>query len=95
MANGTIHKEIARADRIREAQGQHQKASRNAIANLREAIPGSEQYREDMDSVSEVTVGIGERVKVGAKGIPPKALGFAIAVLALAAAVVAILRALG
>ena len=52
-------------------------------------------YREEMDSVSEVTVGFGEKVKVGAKGIPPKALGFALGVLAIAAAIVAILRALG
>ncbi len=91
MANGTIHREIARADRIREEAKQDQRATKNAITNLRELPP----YREEMESNSEVTVGIGEKVKVGAKGIPPKALGFAIGVLAIAASIVAILRALG
>ena len=63
-----------------------------------DAVPISRElpaYRDELDSVSEVTVGIGERVKVGAKGIPPKALGLTLVILALAAAAVAILRALG
>lgn len=89
MANGTTKREIARADRIREAQLQARKATHNAIGNLRE-LP---VYREEMESNSEVTVGIGERVKVGAKGIPPKALGAALIILAIGAVVVAIARA--
>lgn len=95
MANGTTHKEIARADRMRERQAQERKATKNAIANLRDAARDLPAYREEQDSVSEVTVGIGERVKVGAKGIPPRALGLTLVILALAAAAVAILRALG
>ena len=94
MANGSGHEGHARGDRYREKYAKHHKRTQQKL----DAIPIARDlpaYREEMDSVSEVTVGIGERVKVGAKGIPPKALGFAIAVLALAAAAVSILRALG
>ena len=94
MANGSSHEGPARADRLRE---KYERMHRRAQGKL-DAVPISRElpaYREEQDSNSEVTVGIGERVKVGAKGIPPRALGFAIAVLALAAAAVAILRALG
>lgn len=94
MANGSHKEGPARADRYRE---RYAKMFRRTQSKL-DKVPISRDlpaYREEFDSHSEVTVGIGERVKVGAKGIPPKALGFAIAVLALAAATVAILRALG
>ncbi len=94
MANGSHHEGPARADRLREKYARMHKRSQSKLdlVPLHRELPA---YREDMDSNSEVTVGIGEKVKVGAKGIPPKALGFAIGVLALAAAAVAILRALG
>lgn len=91
MANGTIHRTIARADRLREQQKPDQQATTNAINNLRE-LP---MYREEMESNSEVTVGFGEKLKVGAKGIPSKALGAALIILAVAAAIVAVLRAWG
>lgn len=94
MANGTTHREIARADRMRERQAQEQKATQNAIGNIRELTRELPPYREELGSNSEVTMGFGEKVKVGAKGIPPRALGFSIGVLAIAAAIVAILRAL-
>ncbi len=94
MANGSHKEGPARGDRIREKYAPMFKRTQAELDKvpLSRDLPA---YREDMDSVSEVTVGFGERVKVGAKGIPPKALGAALVVLALAAAVVAILRALG
>ncbi len=91
MANGSHHEGPARADRLREKYARMHKRTQAKLDAVRELPP----YREEMESNSEVTVGIGEKVKVGAKGIPPKALGFAIGVLAIAAAIVAILRALG
>lgn len=91
MANGSSFEGPARADRLREKYARMHKRTQDKLDAARELSP----YREEQDSVSEVTVGIGERVKVGAKGIPPLALGAALVVLALAAAVVAILRALG
>ena len=54
--------------------------------------PPPPPQREPVASDGELSV---ERLGVKAKGIPPRALGFAIGVLALAAAVVAILKALG
>ena len=67
MANGTPDEKVARADRIAEqsakaqrAAEQSRKATQNSIANLRRAgeiTPGSEPYRAEMDSVSEVTIG--------------------------------------
>ena len=94
MGNGSHREGPARADRLRE---KYARLHKRAQAKL-DRVPISRDlpaYREEMDSVSEVTVGFGEKVKVGAKGIPPKALGFALGVLAIAAAIVAILRALG
>lgn len=88
MANGTTREALARADRIRERAKQSQKATRNALDNLRKATvaptPGSEPYREEMDSVSEVTIGKeGVRVKSRAPW-----LQFAISVLVFLAFVV-------
>lgn len=90
MANGTTDEKLARADRIAEqsAKAQHsaeqnRKATQNAIRNLRESNqlvvqPGSEPYSEEMDSVSEVTIGKdGVKVKSRAPW-----LQFAISVLA-------------
>lgn len=83
MANGTHDEKLARADRIREQSlkaqqraEQHRKATMNAINRLRELEP----YREDMDSVSEVTIGT-DGVKAKA---PPWAL-LALGILALVA----------
>lgn len=95
MASGSKFEEVARADRMRERQAQERKATRNGLNNLRAKLKAGElPYREEMDSHSEVTVGFGEKLKVGAKGIPPKSLGVALIILSLAAAVVAVLRAL-
>lgn len=91
MANGSGAEGPARGDRYREKYARMFKRTQAKL----DQVPISRDlpaYREEMDSVSEVTV---ERLGLKAKGIPPRALGFAIAVLALAAAVVAILRALG
>jgi cobalamin biosynthesis Mg chelatase CobN len=78
MANGTTDERLARADRIAEqsnkaqrAAEQSRKATQNAIRNLRETQqlvtqPGSEPYREEMDSISEVTVNR-EGVKIKAR----------------------------
>jgi hypothetical protein len=65
VANGTSDEKVARADRIAEqsrlAQAkakQEQQATANALANMRRlAEPGTEPYREEMDSVSEVAAG--------------------------------------
>ena len=68
MANGTRDEKVARADRITEQSAkaqrtaeQNRKGTQNAIAKLRRSAgvitPGSEPYRAEMDSVSEVTIG--------------------------------------
>lgn len=96
MANGTHDEKLARADRIAEQSAkaarkaeQNRRGTQNAIANLR----GSQlqPYREEMDSNSEVTVDL-KNLQGQAKGIPSRALGVAIIILAIAAAVVAVLR---
>lgn len=91
MANGTIHREVARADRIREGQKPEQQARKNAISNLRD-LP---IYREEMESNSEVTVGIGDKVKVGMKGLPGRGLIVVLVILAVGAVAVAVIKALG
>ncbi len=90
MANGTKHESIARADRIRERQEQDQRATRNALEALRRTAPGSEPYREEFDSVSEVTAG---PQGLKARGIPREAwkwigVGIAVFLVCLGAAVV-------
>lgn len=67
MANGTLDEKVARADRISERSlqdqaraEQHRKATANALETLRRSAPitpGSEPYRAEMESVSEVTIG--------------------------------------
>lgn len=65
MANGTVDEKVARADRIREQSAieqrraeQNRRGTQNALAALKQSnAPGSEPYREEMDSVSEVTIG--------------------------------------
>lgn len=94
MANGSSHEGPARGDRYRDKYARMHKRTQAKL----DKVPISRDlpaYREEMDSHSEVTVGIGERVKVGAKGIPPRALGAVLIILALAAAIVAIVRARG
>lgn len=95
MANGSSHEGPARGDRYREKYARN---FRRTQAKL-DKIPISRDlpaYREEMDSVSEITVGIGERVKVSAKGpVPARALGAVLLILALAVAVIAIVRARG
>ena len=98
MANGTTDEKLARADRIKEqsaraqqAGEQHQKATRNAIASIRELLPGRDlpPYRAEMESDSQVTAGPSG---LTAKGIPRFAwwpisigIGLAIAMFAWAA----------
>jgi hypothetical protein len=83
MANGTTHREIARADRLRERHKQDQKATRNAINNLRELPP-----REEMDS-GEIDLA---KLGVKAKGIPPRALGAVIIILAAGGVIAGIIK---
>ncbi len=94
MANGSGHEGPARADRYRE---KYAKMFRRTQRKL-DAVPIHRElpmYRETADSNSEITVGYGEKLKVGATGIPGKALGAALVILAVAAAIVAIVQALG
>lgn len=98
MANGTIDEKIARADRIREQSLKSQRtaelnkrATMNTIASLRSGGRELPLYREEMDSVSEVTVDWGP-MKAQAKAIPQWALGLAIVALAIAAAIVLVMR---
>lgn len=94
MASGTFDRDVARADRIREQSAKDQRvadmnrrARDNAVAALRgTALP---EYREEMDS--EVTVNTGV-FQGSLKGVPRFALGAAIVVVAIAAAIVAVLR---
>lgn len=77
MANGTTDEKLAHADRIAEQSAkaakraeQNRRGTQNAIANLRN-LPGSQPYREEMDSNSEVTIG---KEGIKAKGLPPWAI---------------------
>jgi ferric-dicitrate binding protein FerR (iron transport regulator) len=90
MPSGGDSAPRAHADRIREENAKHARRLQRIIDEER-AAGKFEAYREEMDS-GEIDIA---KLGVKAKGIPPKALGFAIAVLAVAAAVVAILRTLG
>lgn len=77
--------------RLKDADDWDEPTGRTEVTvNLRH--PSPPPFRAPVASDGEFSV---EKLGVKAKGIPPKALGFAIAVLALAAAAVAILRALG
>lgn len=71
MANGTTRREIARADRMRELDAQEQKATRNAINNLRQASTSRElqPYRDEQDS-GEITANVHG---LHAKGVPREA----------------------
>lgn len=98
MANGTVDEKVARADRIREQSLKSQKtaelnrrATLNAIEGLREDTRSLPPYREEMDSVSEVTANWGP-VKVHAKALPQWALGLTLLILAIAAAIVLVMR---
>ena len=70
MANGSHNEGPARADRLREKYAKHNRMTQRALDDARNPIsshpPGSEPYRADMDSVSEVTVGR-EGIKVKAR----------------------------
>lgn len=91
MANGSSHEGPARADRYREKYERMFRRTQKKLDQvpLNRELPA---YREDMDSVSEVTV---ERLGIRAKGIPGRALGASLIILAVAGAIVAIIKALG
>ena len=98
MANGTYDEKIARADRIKEQSLKSQRtaelnkrATMNTIASLREDTRSLPVYREEMDSVSEVTVNWGP-MKAHVKALPPWMLGAAIIILTIAAAIVLVMR---
>ncbi len=94
MANGSGHEGPARGDRYRE---KYARLHRRTQAKL-DKVPVSRElpaYREEMESNSEVTVGIGDKVKVGMKGLPGRGLVWVLVILALGAVAVAIIKALG
>ena len=68
MANGSGSEGQAYADRLREKYAKHNRMTQRALDDARTPViqPGSEPYRADMDSVSEVTVGR-EGVKIKAR----------------------------
>lgn len=67
MSRGNGHKRpVLDAAELREKYAKHGRMTQQAIDQAR--TPGSEPYREEMDSVSEVSLGK-EGVKV--KGAPP------------------------
>lgn len=93
LANGTSDEKLARADRIAEQSAkaarkaeQNRRGTQNAIANLRCAQLAPS--RSELDS-GEIDL---EKLGVKAKGIPPHALGWSIIILAVAVAVVSVLR---
>ena len=55
MANGSHKEGPAFADRIREKGAKHRRDIQRAMDAI--PAPGSQAYREEMDSVSEVTLG--------------------------------------
>ncbi len=61
MANGSHKPGPATADRLREKYAKHNRMTQRALDDARKPVsshpPGSEPYREEMDSISEVTVG--------------------------------------
>lgn len=70
MANGSHREGPANADRLREKYAKHNRLTQRALDDARVPVsshpPGSEPYREEMDSISEVTVGK-EGIKVKAR----------------------------
>lgn len=85
MANGSHREGPANADRLREKYAKHNRMTQRALDDARKPVsshpPGSEPYREEMDSVSEVTIG---KEGIKAKGLPPWVL-LGLALLALIA----------
>lgn len=67
MANGSTHREVTRADRIRERQKQDQKATRNALENLKQAAAGGRELQAYRESDSEITA---NTQGLHARGIP-------------------------
>lgn len=61
MANGSHKPGPANADRLREKYARHNRVTQKALDDARVPVsshpPGSEPYRAEMDSVSEVTIG--------------------------------------
>lgn len=61
MANGSRKEGPAHADRLREKYAKHKRLTQKALDDARNPVsshpPGPEPYREEMDSVSEVTLG--------------------------------------
>ncbi len=62
MGNGSHKEGPARADRLREKYAKHNRMTQRALDEARRPVsslppPGSEPYRAEMDSVSEVTLG--------------------------------------
>lgn len=66
MANGTTRESLARADRMRERHEQDQKATRNALTNMRCARGERDlpSYRESDSEITANTQGL------HARGIP-------------------------
>jgi hypothetical protein len=93
MANGSGHEGPARGDRYREKYARMHKRTQAKL----DKVPISRDlpaYREEMDSHSEVTLGYGDKLKATVK-VPGKGLLIVLAILAVGAVAVAVLKALG
>lgn len=89
MANGSHREGPARADRLREENAKHARYLQRMLDEERSTKPGTQPYREEFDSVSEVTAGP-DGLK--AKGIPREgwkviSWGFAIGMVLIASAI--------
>jgi hypothetical protein len=69
VSNGSHKEGPAYADRLREKYAKHNRLTQKALDDARNPVsqtPGSQPYRAEYDSVSEVTVGR-EGVKIKAR----------------------------
>lgn len=76
MANGSKDDGPAYADRLREKYAKHNRMTQRALDDARRPVsdkpPGSDPYREEMDSVTEAEATVGkDGVKAKVKGAPP------------------------
>ncbi len=93
MPSGSGREEVARADRMRERAAQKRRGTKNGLDALRDAeatLRDLPAYREEFDSVSEVTAG---PQGLKARGSPREAwkwigVGIAVFLVCLGAAVV-------
>lgn len=75
MANGSHKQGPATADRLREKYAKHARMTQKALDDARKPVsnpPGSEPYREEMDSVTDTEATVGrEGFKFRLRNVPP------------------------